>query len=153
MGNKGSLSENAIFYCSFWCNKPKDWRFGVKKWIENEYFLWGFVLKNNNDNNVCVITQLMLLSGYSRDASPEVSDMQRWQNILKSRSNLHYVFSKLLLHWLIMNIFHKIFLRYISGIKTTQLIGRHFRMTCVECVMVISRDASPKIDIHFYIFA
>lgn len=50
-------------------------------------FLWGFELKNNNDNNDCVIMQLMLLSDYSGDASLEVSDRQIWHNILKSRPN------------------------------------------------------------------
>lgn len=47
----------------------------MKKYIENEGFLWLRVwLKTKYVNNGCVIMQLIFVSDISVDASPEISN-------------------------------------------------------------------------------
>lgn len=78
MGNKGFLLEILSSTVPFDVMKQK---IGDSEWKDGLRMKGVFVRVGNNG---CVIMQLMLVSDYSKDASLEVSDMQKWHNISKS---------------------------------------------------------------------
>lgn len=119
-------------------------------WLRMRVFWRGFMLENNND---CVIMQLYLLSDYSGDTSPEWSNMQRWQNISKFRTNFRRcgseIFTKLINNEYITWNIPEIYLwNKINPTYRTPL-----RMTCVVYGWDAYGYAFPKNGGHFSIFA